>query len=144
MSFFLFACFSFLVLNFRLLGCVGLGSRLFCRFVRSLSPPLSHPCFLWVFSFYRLRIEGRPAEEPEYGQTGGRLGSPAAVVAGVLPVGYLPPPGKGKGKISEIRYLDGSEYLRVTVRYADVVGPSRVEPSYAKTFAIRYGPLSSV
>ena len=30
------------------------------------------------------------------------------------------------------------------MRYADVVGPSRVEPSYAKTFANRYGPPSGV
>ena len=91
-----------------------------------------------------LRIEGRLTEEPESGQTGSGLGSPATVVAGVLPVGYLPPPGKGKGKISEIRYPCGSEYLRVAVRYADVVGPSRVEPSYAKTFTTRYGPSSDV
>ena len=62
------------------------------------------------------------------------------MVTGVLLVGYLPPPGKGKGKISEVRYPGGSEYLRAVVRYTDAVGPSRVEPSYAKTFAIRYGP----
>ena len=67
-----------------------------------------------------------------------------AVVARVLPVGYLPPPCKGKEKISEIRYPCGSEYLRATVRYADVVGPSRVEPSFTKTFATRYGPPSGV
>ena len=30
------------------------------------------------------------------------------------------------------------------MRYADAVGPSRVEPSYAKTFATRYGPPSGV
>ena len=53
------------------------------------------------------------------------------MVARVLPVGYLPPLGKGKGKISEIRYPGGSEYLRAAVRYVDVVGPSRVEPSFA-------------
>ena len=33
---------------------------------------------------------------------------------------------------------------RAAVRYADVVGPSRVEPSYAKTFATRYGPPSCI
>ena len=42
--------------------------------------------------FLDLHIEGRPTEESESGQAGGRLGSPAAVVVGVLPVGYLPPP----------------------------------------------------
>ena len=66
------------------------------------------------------------------------------MVAGVLLIGYLPPPDKGKEKISEIRYPYGSEYLRAAVRYADVVGLSRVEPSFAKTFATRYGPPSGV
>ena len=94
--------------------------------------------------FVGLRIEERPVEEFESERAGGGLGSPVAVVAGVLPVGYLPPPGKGKGKISEIRYPYGSKYLRVVVRYADTMGLSRVEPSYAKTFATRYRPLPGV
>ena len=67
-----------------------------------------------------------------------------AAVVGVLLVGYLPPLGKGKGKISEIRYPGGSEYLRAVVRYADAMGPSRVEPLFAKIFATRYGPPSGV
>ena len=91
-----------------------------------------------------LRIEGRPTEDSKSGRPGSGLGSPAVVVAGVLPVGYLPSPGKGKEKISEIRYPCGSEYLRAAVRYADVVGPSLVEPSFTKTFATRYGPPSGV
>ena len=66
------------------------------------------------------------------------------MVSGVLLVGYLPLPGKGKEKISEIRYPCGYEYLRAAVRYADAMGPSRVEPSFAKTFATRYGPPSGV
>ena len=70
-----------------------------------------------------LRIEGRPVEEPELRRIGGGLNSPAVVVVGVLPLGYLSPPGKGKGKISEIRYPCGSEYLRAAVRYADAMGP---------------------
>ena len=72
------------------------------------------------------------------------LGSLAVVVVGVLPMGYLPPPGKGKEKISEIRYPYGSKYLRATVRYMDALGSSRVEPSFAKTFATNYGPPSNV
>ena len=91
-----------------------------------------------------LCIEGRPTEESESRRASGGFGSLAAVVAGVLPVGYLPPPGKGKGKISEIRYTYGSEYLRAAVRYTDTVGLSRVEPSFAKIFATRYGPPSGV
>ena len=98
---------------------------------------------LFVPSFRRLvmrtsvglRIKGRSVEESVSGRNGGGLGGPVTVVAGVLPVGFLPPPGKGKGKIREIRYPGGSEYLRVGVRYADVVGPSWVEPSFAKIFA---------
>ena len=87
-----------------------------------------------------LRIGGRLAEESMSGQTGDGLRGPIAVVARVLPVGYLPSPGKGKGKISEINYLGGSEYLRATVRYVEAMGPIRVDPSYAKTFATRYEP----
>ena len=34
-----------LFLNFRLLGCVGLGSHLFRSFVHSPFPPFSHACF---------------------------------------------------------------------------------------------------
>ena len=89
-----------------------------------------------------LRIEGRQADESTLGKNGGGLGGPVAVVVGVLPVGYLPPPSKGKGKISDIRYPGGSDYLRAAVRYADTVGPSRVEPSFAKIFVTRYGPPS--
>ena len=66
------------------------------------------------------------------------------MVARVLPVGYLPPLGKGKGKISEIRYPCGSEYLTAAVRYVDIVGLSRVEPSFAKIFVTHYGPPSGV
>ena len=91
-----------------------------------------------------LRIKGRPAEDSKSGRPGSELGSPAAVVAEVLPVGYLPSLGKGKEKISEIRYLCASEYLRDAMRYANVMGPSRVEPLFAKIFATRYEPPSGV
>ena len=94
--------------------------------------------------FVGMRIKGRSAEDFESGRPGGGLSSPTVMVSGVLLVSYLPPPRKGKEKISEIRYPCGSEYLRVSVRYADAVGPSRVEPSFAKTFATRYGPPSGV
>ena len=52
-----------------------------------------------------LQIEGRSAEESVSGRNGGGLGGLVAAVVRVLPVGYLPPPGKGKGKISEIKYF---------------------------------------
>ena len=103
---------------------------------------------LFVLSFSRLvmrayvglQIEGRPTEESVSGPNGGGLGGPVAVVTKVLPVGYLPPPCKGKGKISKIRYPDGSEYLRAAVRYVDTVGPSWEEPWFAKIFVTCYGP----
>ena len=91
-----------------------------------------------------LRIEGRSTDEFVSGQNGSGLGGPIVVVARVLLVGYLPPPGKGKGKVSEIRYPGGSEYLRAAVRYVDAVGPNSVEPLFAKIFATRYGPPSGV
>ena len=91
-----------------------------------------------------LRIEGKPAKDSKLAGPGAGLCSHATVVVGFLPMGYLPPPGKGKEKISEIRYPCSFEYLRVVVRYADAMGPSQVEPSFAKTYATLYGPSSSV
>ena len=112
-------------------------------FILSLYRLVMHASFRSSHSI-GLRIEGRPTEESVSGQTGGGLGGPTTVVTGVLPVGYLPSLGKGKGKISEIRYPGGFEYLRAAVRYVEAVGPSQVEPSYAKTFATRHGPPSDV
>ena len=123
---------------------LGWGSASFVfLFVLSLRRLIIH-AFAGSSRSVGLRIEGRSAEESESGRTSGGLGSLAAVVAGVLLVGYLPSPSKGKGKISEIRYPYGSEYLRAAVRYADAMGPSRVEPSYAKTFTTPNRPLSGV
>ena len=47
---------------------------------------------------------------------------------------------KGKGKLNEIRFPSGSEYLRVAIQKAEAMGPSRVEPSYDEIFAAWYGP----
>ena len=47
---------------------------------------------------------------------------------------------KGKGRIDKIKYLVGSEYLKLAVQNALEVGPSRVEPLYGETFARRYRP----
>ena len=91
-----------------------------------------------------LPIKGRQAEDSESARPGGGLGSSTVVAVEVLPVGYLPPLGKGKEKISKIRYLCGFEYLRAAVTYEDAVGPSRVEPRFAKTFATHYGPPPGV
>ena len=74
-----------------------------------------------------LRIGGRHAEESESRRTGGGSGSLAAVVDRAPPADHPSPSGKGKGKISEIRYPSGSEYLKAVVKYVDAVGSSRVE-----------------
>ena len=87
-----------------------------------------------------LRIGGRPTEESESRRIGGGSGSLAVVVDRAPPACHPSSPSKGKGKVSEISYPSGFEYLRAAVKYADVVGPSRVEPLYEKTLITRYRP----
>ena len=84
-----------------------------------------------------LRIGGNSSEEPDLGQTGEGFGRPSIVVDRVPFVG---PPfsfGKGKSKVSEIRYPGGSDYLRAVVQKVEAVGPSRIEAFFGKTFAAR-------
>ena len=50
------------------------------------------------------------------------------------------PLNKGKGRIDEIKYPGGSEYLKYAVQNALVVGPSKVGPFYGATFARHYRP----
>ena len=50
------------------------------------------------------------------------------------------PLNKGKGRIDEIKYLGGSEYLKFAVQNALAVGPSKVGPLYGATCARRYIP----
>ena len=87
-----------------------------------------------------LHIGGRPVEEFESRRTGDGSGSLAVLVDRAPPANHPSPSGKGKGKISEIRYPSGFEYLKAAVKYTDVVGPSRVEPLYEKTFVTCYRP----
>ena len=91
-----------------------------------------------------LRIGGSSTEGSDLGQIGGGSGCPAIVVNRVPSTGPPSPHGKGKGKVSEIRYLGGSAYLRATVQNAEVVGPSPIEPSFGHNFASRYRPLFGV
>ena len=60
------------------------------------------------------------------------------------PTAPPPPLGKGKRKIKLLKYPKGSDFLKVAVRHAMKVGPSRVGPSYESTFVERYRPLPSV
>ena len=85
-----------------------------------------------------LSIGSNPAEASSSGRTDWGSDSLAVVVHRVAPA---EPPfllDKGKGKINEIRYPSGSEYLRAAIQNA--VAPSRVEPLYCEIFAARYGP----
>ena len=66
------------------------------------------------------------------------------VVHQVTSGGPPSPLGKGKGKVTEIRYPGGSEYLRAGIQNAEVVGPSRVEPLFGETFTGWYRPSSDV
>ena len=50
------------------------------------------------------------------------------------------PLNKGKGRIYEIKYPEGSEYLKYVVQNALAVGPSKLGPLYGVTFARRYRP----
>ena len=106
-----------------------------CSIMRTSSKP-SHPS--------SLSIGGSSIEGSDLGQIGGGSGRPAIVVDRV-PLTVPPSPyGKGKGKVSEIRYPGGFAYLRAVVHNAEAVGPSLVEPSFGHNFASLYRPLSGV
>ena len=47
---------------------------------------------------------------------------------------------KGRGRVNQIKYPRGSEYLKSVVHNALAVGPSKVGPLYGATFARRYRP----
>ena len=91
-----------------------------------------------------MRIGGSFAEEPDLRQPGEGSGGSAIVVDLVPLAGPSSPSGKGKSKVSEIRYPGGSDDLRVIVQNAEVVGSSWIEPFFRKTFASRYRPPFSV
>ena len=65
-------------------------------------------------------------------------------LAGVDPRDALGEPpfplNKGKGRIDQIKYPEGSEYLRSVVQNTLAVGPSKVGPLYGATFSRRYRP----
>ena len=62
-----------------------------------------------------LRIGSNTTGASSSGRTGSESDSLAVVVYRVAPGEPLIPFGKGKGKISEIRYPSGSEYLRTAI-----------------------------
>ena len=91
-----------------------------------------------------LGIGSNPAEASSSERTGGKSDSLAVVVHRVVPGEPPFPLDKGKGKINEIRYPSGFEYLRAAIQNVEVVGPSWVEPLYDEIFAARYGPLFEI
>ena len=87
-----------------------------------------------------LCIWSNTVEASSSGRTGGEFDSLAVVVHRVAPEEPSFSLGKGKGKINEIRYPSGSEYLRAAIQNVEAMGPSQVEPLYGEIFAARYRP----
>ena len=91
-----------------------------------------------------LHIGSESSEVPSSGQTCGESNRLAVDVRQVA-LGEPPSPlGKGKGKINEIKYPEGSEYLRGAVQNVATMGPSGVEPLFREIFAARYRPSFGV
>ena len=87
-----------------------------------------------------MRIGGSSTKGSGLRQIRGGSGRPTIVVDRVPLASPLSPHGKGKGKVSVIRYPGGSAYLVAAGQNAEVVGPSLVEPSFRHNFASRYKP----
>ena len=91
-----------------------------------------------------LCIGSNPAEASSLSRTDGGYDNLAVVVHRDAPGEPLFPLDKGKGKLNEIRFPSGFEYLRASIQTAEAMGPYWVEPSYGEIFAARYGPLFGV
>ena len=87
-----------------------------------------------------LRIGGDSSVVTGSGQTGCASDRSAGVDLRDAPREPHFPLNKGKGRIDEIKYPGGSEYLRSAVQNALAVGPSKVGPLYGATFTRRYMP----
>ena len=89
-----------------------------------------------------LRIGSNPTEASGSGRTGGESDSLAVVVHRAAP---REPPfplgkGKGKGKISEIRYPNGSEYLRAAIQNVEAVAPIELNLYMVRSLRPGMGP----
>ena len=87
-----------------------------------------------------LRIGGNSSVVSDLGRTSGASDRLVGVSFRDVPREPLFPLDKGKGRIDEIKYPVGSEYLKSAVQNALTVGHSKVGPLYGETFAKRYGP----
>ena len=87
-----------------------------------------------------LRIGGDSSAAVGSGRTGGASDRSTGVDLRDAPGAPPFPLDKGKGRVDQIKYPGGSEYLKFTVQNALAVGPSKVGPLYGATFARRYRP----
>ena len=87
-----------------------------------------------------LRIGGDSSAAVGSGRTGGTFDRSAGVDLRDAPGEPPFPLNKGKGRIDQIKYPGGSEYLRSAVQNTLAMGPSKVGPLYRATFARRYRP----
>ena len=87
-----------------------------------------------------LRIGGDSSVVAGSGRTGGASDRSTGVDLRDTPGEPPFPLNKGKGRIDEIKYPGGSEYLKSAVQNALAMGPSKVGPLYGATFARRYRP----
>ena len=87
-----------------------------------------------------LRIGGDSLAAAGSGRTGGASHRPTGVDLRDAP--WVPPfpLDKGKGRVDQIKYPGGSEYLQSAVQHALAVGPRKVGPLYGATFSRHYRP----
>ena len=91
-----------------------------------------------------LRIGVDSSVVVDFGWTGGAFDRSVGVDLLDAPGEPPFPLNKGKGRIDQIKYPGGSEYLRSAVQNALAMGPSIVGPLYGATFARLYRPTFSV
>ena len=87
-----------------------------------------------------LRIGGDSSIVSDSEKTSGASDRLAGVAFRDVPREPPLPLDKGKGRIDEIKYPVGSEYLKSAMQNALAVVPRRVKPLYGETFARRYRP----
>ena len=87
-----------------------------------------------------LRIGGDSSVAAGSGRTGGASDRSIGVDLRDAPGEPPFPLNKDKGRINEIKYPGGSEYLKFVVQNALALRPSKVGPLYGATFARRYRP----
>ena len=119
-SFLLLCLFGFEVLQSVKACLVGVLHYLF----EFLSPCLALHISMGPGRSSVLRIGSNSTEASGSEQTSGESDSLAVVVHRDAPAVPPSPLGKGKGKISEIRYPNGFEFLRAAIHNVEAVGPS--------------------